>query len=111
MTCRNLLHCNLSEPVHNTVTMYARRAVIFCTFECSYSSVLHRILLKLHILTRLMESFPMVYELWHCIEVKLSIPLGAHALRPSKERASRTVFFLVLHPVVLKNAYYNSANR
>ena len=32
--------------------------VIFCTFECSYSSVLRRILLKLHILTRLIESFP-----------------------------------------------------
>ena len=73
-TCRNL-----SEPVRNTMTMYARRAVIFCTFECSYSSVLRCILLKLHLLTRLMESFPMVYELWRCIEVQLSILLGAHA--------------------------------
>ena len=53
--------------------------VIFCTFECSYSSVLCRILLKLHILTRLIESFPTLYGLWNCIEVKLSIPLGAHA--------------------------------
>ena len=55
------------------------RNVIFCTFERSYSSVLRPILLKLHILTRLIDSFPMVYELWRCIEVKLSIPLGAHA--------------------------------
>ena len=70
---------NLSEPVRNTVTIYAHRAVIFCSFKCSYSSVLHPILLKLHILTRLMESFPMVFGLWCCIEVKLLIPLGAHA--------------------------------
>ena len=53
--------------------------VIFCTFECSYSSVLRRILLKLHILTHLIESFPTLYSLWSCIEVKLSNPLGAHA--------------------------------
>ena len=52
---------NLSEPVPKTVTMYARRAMsFFCTFECSYSSVLRPILVKLHILTRLIESFPMV---------------------------------------------------
>ena len=55
------------------------RNVIFCTFELPYSSVLRPILLKLHILTRLIESFSMVYELWRCIEVKLSVPLGAHA--------------------------------
>ena len=42
----------------------------FCNFQCSYSSVLRPILLKLHILTRLMESFRMVYELWPSIEVK-----------------------------------------
>ena len=53
--------------------------VIFCTFECSYSSVLRRILLKMHILTCLIESFPTLYGLWSCIEVKLLIPLGAHA--------------------------------
>ena len=53
--------------------------VIFCTFECSYSSVLRHILLKLHILTRLIESFPTLHGLWSCIEVKLSIPLWAHA--------------------------------
>ena len=67
--------------------------VIFCTFECSYSLVLRPILVKLHILTRLIESFPMVYGLWRCIEVKLSIPLGAHAFRPSIERASSVVIF------------------
>ena len=53
--------------------------VIFCTFECSYSSVLRRILLKLHILTRLIESFPTLYGLWSCIAIKMWIPLGAYA--------------------------------
>ena len=58
--------------------MYARHAVIFCTFEGSYSLVLRPILVKLHILTRLIESFPMVYELRRCIEIEMLIPLGAH---------------------------------
>ena len=71
---------NLSEPVRNTVAMYGpSHDVFFSTFGISYSSVLRPSLVKLHILTRLMKSFPMVYELWRCIEVKLSIPLGAHA--------------------------------
>ena len=67
--------------------------VIFCTFECSSSSVLCRILLKLHILTRLIESFPTLYSLWNCIEVKLSISLGAHAQRSSMEKGSTSVIF------------------
>ena len=52
--------------------------VIFCTFKCSYSSVLRRNLLKLHILTRLIESFPL-YGVCSCNGIKMSIPLGAHA--------------------------------
>ena len=54
---------NLFEPVRNTVSDHVRpsRNVIFCTLECSYSLVLRRFLLKLHILTRLIKSFPMVY--------------------------------------------------
>ena len=36
-----------------------------CTFECSYYSVLRPILVTLPILTRLVEIFPMVYELWY----------------------------------------------
>ena len=68
---------NLSEPVHNTVTMYALHAMLFCTFKGYNSSVLRLILLKLHILTRLIESFPTVYGLWSCIEIEMSIPLGA----------------------------------
>ena len=82
--------------------MYARCAMsFFCTFESSYSSVLHPILLNLRILTRLIESFPMVYGLWRCIEVKLSIPLGAHAERPSKESFKRGNC-LFLRPILVK---------
>ena len=50
----------------------------FCTFECSYSSVLRPILVKLHILTRLIDSFPMLNGSWSCIEIEMLIPL-AHA--------------------------------
>ena len=60
---------------HTTVTMYVRRTVIFCTFECSYSSVLRRILLKLHILTHLIESFPIMYGLWSCTDAGLHLEL------------------------------------
>ena len=52
---------------------------LFRTFECSYSSVLRPILLKLHTLTRLIEIFPTVYGLWSCLDIEMSIPLGAHA--------------------------------
>ena len=37
------------------------------------------ILVKFHIRTRLIESFSTLYGFWSCIEVKLSIPPGAHA--------------------------------
>ena len=60
--------------------MYARLAMsFFCTFERSYSSVLRPILLKLHILTRLIESFPVVHGSWSCIEIEMLIPQGALA--------------------------------
>ena len=55
------------------------RNTFFCTFEWSYSWVLRPILLKLLSWTRLIESFPTVYGLWSCIEIEMSIPLGAHA--------------------------------
>ena len=88
---------NLSKPVQ-TYSQYSdhvcsSRNVVFCTFECCYSSVLRPILVKLHILTSLIESFPMVYGLWSCIEIEMSITLGAHASRPSIEIASSTVIF------------------
>ena len=71
---------DLSGPTHNTMThVRSCHNVIFCTFERSYSSVLRPILVKLHILTRLIESFPMVHLSWSCIEIEMFIPLGAHA--------------------------------
>ena len=66
----------LSSPYYIDHVRSSRNA-ISCTFEYSYYSVLRPILLKLHILARLMESFPTVYGLCSCIE--MSIPLGAHA--------------------------------
>ena len=51
----------------------------FCTFKRSYSSAWRPVLVKLHILTRLIKSFPMVHWSWSCIEIEMLIPLGAHA--------------------------------
>ena len=77
-TCLNLSELVWTCPQYSDHVRLSRNA-IFCTFECSNSSVLRPILVKLHILTHLIESFSKVYGLWRCIEVKLSIPLGAHA--------------------------------
>ena len=77
---------DLSKPVQtcqNLSTIQWSCTVVvqlfFCTFESPYSLVFGPIQLELHILTRLMVNFPMVYGLWRCIEVKLSDPLGARA--------------------------------
>ena len=51
----------------------------FCTFERFYSSVLRPILLKLHILTRLIDSFAMAHGSWSCIVIEMLIPPGAPA--------------------------------
>ena len=45
----------------------------------SHNFSLRPILVKFHIRTRLIESFPTVHGLWSSTEVKLSTPLGAHA--------------------------------
>ena len=49
----------------------------------------------------------MVHGSWSCIEIEMLIPLGAHALRPSIERASSAA----LRSALLKIAYFNSGNR
>ena len=59
--------------------------VIFCTFERSYSSVLRPILVKLHILTRLIDSFPLPYCPKSWDKEKLSISLEAHHNAQSSE--------------------------
>ena len=91
-TCSDLSRLVWTYAQHSD-NVRSSRNVIFCTFKRSFSSVLRPILVKLHILTRPIESFPMVYELWRGIEVKLSIPLGANAWGLSKERASSAVIF------------------
>ena len=91
-------------------TMYAHRAIsFFCTFKGSYWPVLRPILVKLHILTRLIELFPMVYGLWSCNEIKLSIPLGAHVKRLVKWNFSKfscknfkELYFFIFWPTLLK---------
>ena len=49
------------------------------TIESQNFFVLGRILVKLNILTRLIESFPIAHGSWSCIEIEMLIPLGAHA--------------------------------
>ena len=44
-----------------------------------YLSILRPILLKLQIFAHLIERFSTMYGLCSCIEIKMSIPLGAHA--------------------------------
>ena len=91
-TCYDLSRLVRTYPQYSDHVRSSRN-VIFCTFEHSYSSVLRPILLKLHVLTRLIDSFPMVHGSWSCIEIEMLIPLGAHAYRPSIERASSAVIF------------------
>ena len=84
-TCSNLL-----TPVHNCSHLFTPQwlSTLFAQFQfhvelppwqSCYFSILHPILLKLHILAGLIESFSTVYSLCSCNEIKMSIPLGAHA--------------------------------
>ena len=94
------------------------RNVIFCTFERSYSSVLRPILVKLHILTRLIHSFPMVDGYWSCIVIEMLELYWNRNVDPSRSPCLKAIDrksfergnFLVLRPVLLQNAYFNSAN-
>ena len=47
--------------------------------ELCHFLFLHPILVKLHLLACLIKSFSTVYSLCSCIEIKMSIPLGANA--------------------------------
>ena len=75
---------HLFTPVHTSVTIYALHAlqflVEFSPCESCYFSILRVILLKLHVFAHLIESWPTVYGLSSCIEIKLSIPLETNAL-------------------------------
>ena len=96
--------------------------------------VLGPILVKYHIRTRLVESFPTILRTWWCGEEKLHFT-PVHTLRQLKRDEAlipplrrvagfrvryrqipgRGSFvrgnFLVLRPVLLKSAYFNSANQ
>ena len=74
-TCPNL------STIHWPCMLSAQ--CLFCTSECSYFSVLRPILLKLHILTRLIESFARTYRSWWCAEEKLHFT-PVHTLRQLK---------------------------
>ena len=102
---------NLSEPVRNTVTMYARRTMSF--FALSTALIL--------------RSY--VIPWWNCIfnspnrelsnGVRLMAQYWSNIVEPSKSPCLKTVHrksferpkFLVLLPVLLKIAYFKSANR
>ena len=85
-----------------TVTMYVRRTVISCTFECSYSSVLRPILMKLHISTRLIDSFPLPCCPKTCDKEKMSITLEAH------HKAQSSEIFLSFPPKIRKSCNFLS---
>ena len=95
---------------HTTMTIYTRRGMsFFGPFKGSHSSVLRRILLKLDILTCLIESYPTVYGLNSCFEIKMSIPLAAHTTMTIYAGHEMLIFcpfegfyFSVLHPILLK---------
>ena len=64
---------------HTTVTIYDCCEMSFLHSQRLLFFVLRPILLKLHILARLIESFPSVHGWCSCNEIKMSFPLGAHA--------------------------------
>ena len=100
---------NLSEPFRNIVTMYARRAVIF-----SLSNAL------------ILQSYFLSW--WNCIfnspngelsnDVRVMALYWSKIVDPSRSPCLKTVHrksfersnFLALRPVLLKIAYFNSAN-
>ena len=82
----------------------------FCTFESSYSSVLCRILVKLHILTRLIGSFS-PRELMELYRNRNVDPCRSPCLKIVNGKRFERRNFSVLPPVLLKNAYFSSANR
>ena len=53
----------------------------------------------------------MVYGSWSCIEIEMLIPVGAHALKAIDRKSFERGNFLVLRPVQLKIAYFNTGNR
>ena len=106
---------DLSRPV-GTCQQYSDHVrsscnVSFCTFECSYSSVLRPILLKLHILTHLMRELSNGVLVMALYWSKIVDPSRSPCLKTVQRKSFERGNFLVLRPVLLKIAYFNSANR
>ena len=101
---------SIRQAAHTTVTMYARRAVIFCIFECSYSSVLRPIpeTAYFNLPNRELFSGVWVMELYWNRNVDPSrSPCFKIVIRKSFEHRN----FLLFRPVLHKIAYFTSANR
>ena len=100
---------HLFTTVHTSeTTLFAQLQFLveFSPWESCYFSILDLCLVKMHILTGLIESFPTEFGMCSCNEIKMSIPLGAHASRSSMENVNiytfSDIFFPVSHPILLK---------
>ena len=125
-TCSHLFtdvhnRSHLFTPVHTSVIIYALRAMAVSHWishcESCYFSILRAILLRLHIFAHLIESHPTVHGLSSCIEIKLSIPLAAHTTLTMYAHCALSFccifecsYSTVWRPLLLKNAYFSSAN-
>ena len=105
----------LFTPVHTSVIIYALHPMgVSCWIspcESCYFSILCPILLKLQIFAHLIESFPAVYGLCSCIEIKIVDPSRSPCFKIVNGKRFEQRNFSVLRPVLLKNAYFSSANR
>ena len=76
----------LFTPVHtcshlsDLSTLFVQRKFLvdFSPRDSCYFSILRAFLLRLHISAHLINSYPTVYDLSSCIQIKISIPQAAH---------------------------------
>ena len=90
----------------------------FCLFEGFHFSVLRPILLKLHLLTHLIQSFSTVYGLCSSIGIKMSIHLAANTTMAIYARSAMSIFAFwrdfILQSYVLSCwncIFYNASSR
>ena len=101
---------NLFKPVHNTVTMYARRAM-------SFFALSNALLLQCYVVScwnctfnspnTELSNFIQLMELYWS---KIVDPSRSPCLKIVNRKRFERRNFLVLRSVLLKNAYFNSAN-
>ena len=96
----------LFTPVHTLVTVHAvaqwQFLVEFSPCESYYFSILHVILLKLHIFAHLMESYPTGSGLCGWIEKKYTVPSGS-PYYSDQVRSLRNVIFALSNPLILQS--------